>query len=79
MEPFFITLDSDSKKDVPASEHEGEEFIYVLDGEVELDYGKKKYNLNPGDSIYFDSIIKHHLHAANGKKATFLAVIYTPA
>lgn len=78
MEPFFIQLDSNSKKEYPASAHEGEEFIYVLDGEVELEYGKEKYNLCKGDSIYFDSIVKHHLHAAEGKSATFIAIVYTP-
>ncbi|MBO4332755.1 MAG: helix-turn-helix transcriptional regulator [Paludibacteraceae bacterium] len=77
MEPFFITLEEGEKKDFPASAHEGEEFIYVLDGELELDYGKSQYRLGKGDSIYFDSIVKHHLHAAAGKKATFIAVLYT--
>lgn len=79
MEPFYIQLEPNSKKEYPASGHEGEEFIFVLDGEVELDYGKTKYTLAKGDSIYFDSIVKHHLHAADGKGATFLAIVYTPA
>lgn len=77
MEPFLITLEGEEKKKVPASAHEGEEFIYVLEGELEIDYGKSIYNLAKGDSIYFDSIIKHHLHAAEGKKAVCLAIMYT--
>ena len=50
----------------------------VQEGQVELDYGKEKYTLNPGDSIYYDSIVKHHLHGAAGKQAKILAVVYIP-
>ena len=60
------------------STHEGEEFIYVLDGQVEINYGKNTYVLEKGDSIYYDSIVKHHVHGYNGQKARILAVIYTP-
>ena len=55
-----------------------EEFIYVMQGEVEVEYGKEKYSLKEGDSIYYDSIVKHHLHGAPGKSAKILALIYIP-
>ena len=79
MEPFLIQLNAGTKKEYPASAHEGEEFIYVLDGIVELDYGKTTYTLKKGDSIYFDSTVCHHLHAADQATATFISIIYTPA
>lgn len=78
MDPFMIDVFPDSGKDVHLSTHEGEEFIYVMSGQIEVLYGKEKYELNEGDSIYYDSIVAHHLHVAGGKPAKILAVVYTP-
>ena len=78
MEPFIIDINPSEEHHYQLSDHEGEEFIYVMEGQVELDYGKEKYVLNPGDSIFYDSIVKHHLHGALGKSAKILAVVYIP-
>lgn len=78
MEPFLIDIDSASQNGYQLSSHEGEEFLYVLNGVVEITYGKDKYVLNAGESIYYDSIIEHNVHAANESKAKILAVVYTP-
>ena len=40
--------------------------------------GKHTYLLEEGDSIYYDSIVPHHVHAYEGQAAKILAVIYTP-
>ncbi len=77
MEPFMIELEPE-KGEHKLSAHEGEEFIYVLEGTLSVDYGKDKMQLNAGDSIYFDSIVKHHIYA-EGQTAKILAVLYTPA
>ena len=79
MEPFIVDIHPCENADFAPSEHEGEEFIYVMEGEVEIDYGKKKYILREGDSIFYDSIVKHHVHGAYGKPAKILAVVYIPA
>jgi quercetin dioxygenase-like cupin family protein len=63
---------------VRASTHEGEEFIYVLSGEVEVLYGKDMYRLKTGDCIYYDSIVPHHVHSAGAAEARVLAVVYAP-
>ena len=78
MEPFVIDINPADKLEYQLSAHEGEEFIYVMEGEIELVYGKEKYELEAGDSIYYDSIVKHHLHGAEGKSAKILAVVYIP-
>ena len=78
MEPFVIDINPADKLEYQLSAHEGEEFIYVMEGEIELVYGKEKYQLEAGDSIYYDSIVKHHLHGAEGKSAKILAVVYIP-
>lgn len=79
MEPFMIEVaPSEEGADFIPSTHEGEEFIYVMEGIIEINYGKNRYLLEEGDSIYYDSIIAHHVHAANNEKARILGVVYTP-
>ncbi len=78
MEPFLIDIHPGSAQGVRASTHEGEEFIFVLSGEVEVLYGKDMYRLKTGDGIYYDSIVPHHVHSAGGAEARVLAVVYAP-
>ena len=78
MEPFVIDINPEEGKEFQLSAHEGEEFIYVMSGEVEIAYGKETYTLKEGDSIFYDSIVKHHVHGAPGKSAKILAVVYIP-
>lgn len=59
--------------------HEGEEFIYVLEGSVVLRYGRESYLMKKGDSIYFDSCIPHALTTlAPDETARVLAITYIP-
>jgi len=78
MEPFLIDIIPAKDTDFIFSTHEGEEFIFVLEGTIEINYGKNTYLLNEGDSIYYDSIVAHHVHAGNDNTAKILGVIYTP-
>lgn len=79
MEPFIIDIEPVKEgADFVLSTHEGEEFIFCLSGVVEINYGKNMYILEEGDSIYYDSIVAHHVHAADGSGAKILAVVYTP-
>jgi transcriptional regulator with XRE-family HTH domain len=79
MEPFLIDLKPvNDACEYALSSHEGEEFIYVLDGCVEINYGREIYVLNAGDSIYYDSIVNHHVHTKHNVPSKILAVVYTP-
>lgn len=78
MEPFLIDVYPIESNEHKLSSHEGEEFIYVMDGEIEVLYGQEKYMLKKGDSIYYDSIVPHDLHAFGKDVAKILAVIYSP-
>ena len=78
MDPFLIEVESGDEHDTGSSSHEGEEFMYVLQGSVEVTYGKEKYELNAGDTIYYDSIVDHKVKAINNEKAMLLAVVYLP-
>ncbi|MCK4535936.1 MAG: helix-turn-helix transcriptional regulator, partial [Desulfuromonadales bacterium] len=63
MEPFMIDVKPRTDNVPPLSGHEGEEFIFVLSGTIRINYGKTSYELNPGESIYYDSIVPHDVHA----------------
>ena len=78
MEPFVIDIHPEDTPEFQLSAHEGEEFIYVMQGEVEIVYGKETFVLKEGDSIFYDSIVNHHVHGAPGKSAKILAVVYIP-
>jgi transcriptional regulator with XRE-family HTH domain len=78
MEPFIVDIEPGQQSDYMLSSHEGEEFIYVLDGEIEINYGKEVYRLAKGDSIYLDSIVLHNVHVGNNQSAKILAVVYAP-
>ena len=77
-EEFIVDIDANGNNEFHLSAHEGEEFIMVLKGTLEINYGKYTYLLEEGDTIYYDSIVPHHVHAFEGQEARILAVIYTP-
>ena len=78
MEPFLIDVSPAVPGAHALSTHEGEEFVYVLDGQIEIEYGKDLHVLSPGDSIYYDSIVPHQLRAHGAAPARILAVVYAP-
>jgi transcriptional regulator with XRE-family HTH domain len=76
MEPFIVTLSADDSHEIMANQHIGEEFIFVLEGQVKVNLADQTDILDKGDSIYYDSIIPHKVSCHGGKPATILAVIY---
>ena len=77
MEPLLVVLRPTSQE-APPSTHEGEEFIFVLEGKMEAIVGEAKEVLGPGDCIYYDSTVPHLVRPAGEEPVTILAVIYTP-
>jgi len=73
MEALIVQLEENPDDEM--SVHEGEEFIYVLDGTVLLNIGGDKFELEPGDSVYYLSTTPHLIASKSGK-ATILAVLY---
>ncbi len=73
MEPFIIYSPWEITKKYS---HEGEEFIYVMEGCIEFLYGEDTYILEQGDNIYFDSCVPHSGKSLGNKKARLLVVIY---
>ncbi len=79
MEPFMIDVKPRSGEVPPLSAHEGEEFIFVISGAIQINYGKNTYELAAGESIYYDSVVPHDVHAKGKENARILAVVYAPS
>lgn len=73
MEPYLITVDSQGRSNF---KHDGEEFLYILEGTLEFKYGGKKFILEPGYSTYFDSGIEHSGKALSNERVKMLCIIY---
>jgi len=73
MEALIVQLEKSEEKDL--SVHSGEEFIFVLEGVVNLTIGSETYDLEPGDSAYYLSTTSHFI-TGKTDKATILAVLY---
>jgi transcriptional regulator with XRE-family HTH domain len=76
MEPFHVTFEVKKKEDLIFFNHKGEEFIYVLDGQLEFNYEDETYALATGDSLYFDASLPHAFRAVGKKPALAIDVIY---
>jgi len=76
MEPFYIEIDASAV--APLSSHEGEEFIVVLSGTVEMVCGGVVKILKPGDSAYYNSVVQHLVKAFGGQPAAIYAVVFMP-
>jgi transcriptional regulator with XRE-family HTH domain len=73
MEPFIIEPAFDEEA---IFQHEGEEFMYVLEGRHEFIYNGNRYLMEKGDSVYFDAAVPHTGKSLGKKKAKLLAVMY---
>jgi len=73
MEALIVQLEEGPNED--RSVHEGEEFIFVLDGVVVLEIGEEAFDLEPGDSAYYLSTTPHLVTSRKGR-STILAVLY---
>jgi len=73
-EPFLVTVEP-SKKPPVMHEHDGQEFNYILSGQMKFFIGEISYILSEGDSVYFDSGIPHAEQAIGDKTLEFIAVV----
>ena len=76
LEPFLVTVEPSSEFDsVSYNSHLGQEFNYVLEGELKIIIDGHELLLKEGDSLFFDSTAKHGMKALGSKTAKFLAII----
>jgi electron transfer flavoprotein alpha subunit len=74
---FMITIEAHRDHKPIAYKHEGEEFIYVMEGDLGLTLGSKEHLLKPGESIHFNSDIAHKLKSLSSQATRCLVVLYT--
>ena len=75
MEPFLVRVPPKEEKDLVFNYHRGQEFIYILEGRLEIWLNDARHVLAAGDSLYFSSRIPHALRGLDGADAVFLDVI----
>ena len=73
MEPLLLVVPAGTARKA-ALKHEGEEFMYVLNGHVALEYSAEVHRLNTGDSAYFDGQLEHRLVNSGTEPAEVLSV-----
>jgi transcriptional regulator with XRE-family HTH domain len=75
MDPYFAEFIPLTKEMEPkAHMHPGFEFLYILDGEMEIRHGDQAYTLEPGDAVYFDASTPHSYQCAGKKPANAIIV-----
>ncbi len=75
---FRVAVEGNSEHTGVGYQHEGEEFVYVLKGEIEVVVGDNINSLAEGESLHFNSGIQHKLRNVSPETAEFLVVIYGP-
>lgn len=78
LKAFKVFIDPKSDHKGVSYQHQGEEFIYVLKGRIEVMVGENKNTLTPSECIHFNSSIVHKLRNISEEKAELLVVLYTP-
>jgi quercetin dioxygenase-like cupin family protein len=78
MKAFLVTIDPKQDHKMVEYRHEGEEFLYVLKGDIAVKVGENQTLLKKGDNLHFDSGITHNLSNLSEEEAKLLVVIYTP-
>jgi quercetin dioxygenase-like cupin family protein/DNA-binding XRE family transcriptional regulator len=74
-EPFMVTVEPKENENLTLHSHEGQEFEYMVSGKMEFHLDNIVYELNEGDSVYFDSGVPHAMKALGDKGAKFIAVV----
>jgi transcriptional regulator with XRE-family HTH domain len=77
VEPYLITLTADSDT-FPAFQHEGMEFLYMLEGEVVYRHGDRLFSMQPGDSLFFDADARHGPEQLVRLPIRYLSIISYP-
>ncbi|GAG05769.1 unnamed protein product, partial [marine sediment metagenome] len=75
MEPFLVTLEP-AETEEERSTHDGQEFIFVLRGRMEVRLEREIHILEPGDAIYYDSTVPHLVKCHGEENTKILAVLY---
>jgi len=76
LKAFKVTVDAQQDHKGVGYQHEGEEFVYVLKGNMEIIVGDHVNRLKTGDSLHFNSGIRHKMRNVGKENAELLVVVY---
>ncbi|UCG13642.1 MAG: cupin domain-containing protein [Deltaproteobacteria bacterium] len=77
MEPFLVEFPVQETSEMVFVSHDGEEFLHVLQGELEFRSIDRVEVLKAGDSIYFESDLSHSFRCIGEKKAKAIVVVWS--
>ena len=78
MEPILFEFDENATSGDSLYQHFGQEFVFILDGGLEITLNEKRYFLDKGDSIYFNSQNPHFVKNVHQGVTRALWVITPP-
>jgi transcriptional regulator with XRE-family HTH domain len=76
MEPFLVEFPVQDTSEMIFMNHEGEEFLHVLEGTLEFRSTDRLEVLEPGDSIYFESELSHSFRCLGERSARAIVVVW---
>jgi quercetin dioxygenase-like cupin family protein len=71
-------VDAQQQHEGVGYQHEGEEFVYVLEGQIEVQVGAHINKLQAGDSLHFNSNIRHQMRNPGEVTTEMIVVVYSP-
>ncbi len=77
MEPFLVEFPVQDTSEMIFMNHEGEEFLHLLEGTLEFRSIDRVEILGPGDSIYFESELSHSFRCLGEKPARAIVVVWS--
>ena len=78
LKAFRVTVDAMKDHKGVGYQHEGEEFVYVLKGQIEITVGDHVNRLKKDDSLHFNSGIRHKIKNVGKREAELVVVVYAP-
>jgi quercetin dioxygenase-like cupin family protein len=78
LKAFKVNIEALKEHKGAEYQHEGEEFVYVLSGQVEITVGEHVNKLKDGDALHFNSAIRHRLKNIGKSEAVLIVVLYVP-
>jgi transcriptional regulator with XRE-family HTH domain len=77
MEPLLVDFVPMEKADMVFTSHEGEEFLFLLDGKLEFRTNDRVETLSAGDALYFDSALNHSFRSLTDAPARAVVVVWS--
>lgn len=74
-EPLIVTLEAEADSGEKPIVHTGREFIYCLEGRVVYTVDSESFDLEPGDSLFFEAYLPHRWRNSDEKPSRVLLVL----